>query len=38
MNSTTDIYRVVYGRHFGMLYNVKYIAEADRKSGGKMEQ
>lgn len=25
VNSTTDIYRVVYGRHFGMLYNVNTL-------------
>lgn len=25
VNSTTDIYRVVYGRHFGMLYNANTL-------------
>ena len=25
VNSTTDVFRIVYGRHFGMLYNVNML-------------
>ena len=32
INATTDIYRIVYGRHFGMLYNVNQLLKQTENS------
>lgn len=33
VNSTSDIYRVVYGRHYGMLYNVNTLLKQTDNAG-----